>query len=85
MRSFQALSRVTRSFLATLMVITGLAVTVLMVWPFFTPGIHDRFRVSGWPVAICVGGLLIPFAARGRRGLIISWAVEISMEAPARH
>ena len=61
-------------FLGSIMFISGLAVTILMMWPFFTPGVTGSFRVSGWPVAVCVGGLLIPFAAHGRRGLIIRWA-----------
>lgn len=61
-------------FFAALMFIAGLTVTILMMWPFFTAGITGRFRVSGWPVAVCIGGLLIPFAAHGRRGLIIRWA-----------
>lgn len=61
-------------FIAGLMLVAGLAVGILMMWPFFTPGVSGTFTVSGWPVALCVGGLLIPFAAHGRRGLIIRWA-----------
>src|SRR5215218_451432 len=49
-------------FIGALMFVAGLVVTVLMMWPLLTPGIYGRFTVSGWPVAVCVGGLLIPFA-----------------------
>ncbi|MGD0348907.1 MAG: hypothetical protein ABSB84_01120 [Verrucomicrobiota bacterium] len=51
--------------IAALMVLVGLATTILMLVPLVTqePGEH---RVSGWPFAITVGGILIPFAAKGR-------------------
>jgi hypothetical protein len=52
------------------MVLTGLATAYFMCAPFIKhePGEH---RVSGWPIAIFVGGILLPFAARGRLGLEI--------------
>ena len=28
-------------------------------------------RVSGWPIAIFVGGLVVPFASRGRKTLVV--------------
>jgi hypothetical protein len=53
---------------AALMVLAGLATTYFMVAPLINhePGEH---RVSGWPIAIFVGGILLPLAARGRLGL----------------
>lgn len=53
---------------AVLMVLVGLAFTYFMLTPLINhePGEH---RVSGWPFAIFVGGILLPFAARGRLGL----------------
>jgi hypothetical protein len=55
---------------AVLMVLTGLATAYFMYAPLINrePGEH---RVSGWPIAIFVGGILLPFAARGRLGLEI--------------
>ena len=55
---------------AVLMVLIGLVITYFMIAPLVShePGEH---RVSGWPIAIFVGGILLPFAARGRLGLEI--------------
>jgi hypothetical protein len=55
---------------AVLMMLVGLATTYFMCAPLIShePGEH---RVSGWPIAIFVGGILLPFAARGRLGLEI--------------
>jgi hypothetical protein len=55
---------------AALMVAAGLAVEVIMMWPLLTqaPGTST---VSGWPLAVFVGGLLLPLAARGRQRLAI--------------
>ncbi|MFZ0828456.1 MAG: hypothetical protein WAO02_13635 [Verrucomicrobiia bacterium] len=54
--------------LAGLMVLGGLALAYLMYAPLIVhePGDH---RISGWPIALFVGGILLPFAARGRLGL----------------
>jgi hypothetical protein len=53
---------------AALMVLGGVVFTYFMVAPLINhdPGDHT---VSGWPIAILVGGILLPFAARGRLGL----------------
>ena len=53
---------------AVLMVLAGLATAYFMYAPLISrePGEH---RVSGWPIAIFVGGMLLPFAAKGRLGL----------------
>jgi hypothetical protein len=55
---------------AALMVAAGLAVEIIMMWPLLTqaPG---TYTVSGWPLAVFVGGLLLPLAARGRQRLAI--------------
>jgi hypothetical protein len=54
--------------LAGLMVLSSLALAYLMYAPLINhePGEHS---VSGWPIALFVGGILLPFAARGRLGL----------------
>jgi hypothetical protein len=53
---------------SVLMVLAGLATAYFMYAPLINhdPGEH---RVSGWPIAIFVGGIPLPFAARGRLGL----------------
>lgn len=53
---------------AVLMMLAGLVTAYFMYAPLINqePGEH---RVSGWPIAIFVGGILLPFAARGRLGL----------------
>jgi hypothetical protein len=61
-------------FLAAVMFVAGLIVTILMMSQFSGGHVPKKYSVSGWPAAICVGGLLIPFAAHGRRGLLIQWA-----------
>lgn len=35
-------------------------------------GPHSDGMKSGWPLAILVGGLVLPFAARGHYGLVIA-------------
>jgi hypothetical protein len=55
---------------AALMVVAGLVTEILMLMPFFV-GLEGTFRLSGWPLAILVGGLLLPLAARGRGRLVV--------------
>jgi hypothetical protein len=59
--------------LAALMIPIGLVTTFWMMEPVLRqePGMH---RVSGWPIAVFVGGVLIPFAAKGRFGLDIRFS-----------
>lgn len=54
--------------ISALMLVVGLASAIFMMLPLIhqEPGTHT---VSGWPFAIFVGGILLPFAARGRLGL----------------
>ena len=54
--------------IAALMLVVGLTTSIFMMLPLINqePGTHT---VSGWPFAIFVGGVLLPFAARGRLGL----------------
>ncbi len=58
--------------LAGLMIPVGLVATIAMMEPLLRnePGEH---HVSGWPIAVFVGGFLVPFAARGRFGLEIGF------------
>jgi hypothetical protein len=55
--------------LAAIMVVVGLFTTVGM----FTAAYQDADgRIRGYPLAVLVGGLVLPFAVRGRFGLVIS-------------
>ena len=56
---------------AIILVLAGLASAYFVFAPLLNhePGEH---LVSGWPPAFLVGGMLLPFVARGRRGLEIS-------------
>jgi hypothetical protein len=59
--------------LAVLMIGIGLITTILMMEPVLgkEPGMHN---VSGWPIALFVCGFLVPFVAKGRFGLDISFS-----------
>ncbi len=56
---------------ATLMVVTGAITIVNMMEPIMkhAPG---TYHVTGWPLALIVGGLILPFAAKGRFGLRVT-------------
>jgi hypothetical protein len=51
---------------AALMVTFGVFSTFFMLEPILR---GQGGRVSGWPIAIIVGGVILPFVARGRRSL----------------
>lgn len=59
-------------FLAGAMCLFGLATAIAMLWPFFN-GVGGKVTVSGWPFGILVGGILMPFAARRRYGLLVTF------------
>src|SRR5258708_1602686 len=52
--------------LSALMIVFGGDSGVLMMW-YALRG--EEIHVSGWPLAFFVGGIIIPFIARGRRTL----------------
>ncbi len=56
--------------LAVLMVVAGVFSTFAL-WDQMWSKKPAAQSVSGWPIAIIVGGFLIPMAARGRKGLEI--------------
>jgi hypothetical protein len=76
--------------LAALMLLAGLVIGFLLLLPFLEhiPGSHT---VSGWPLALVVGGILLPFVARGRFGLQIvtsdkafTWKPPLVVDKPSR-
>jgi hypothetical protein len=58
--------------LAALMVLVGLVTSIWMLEPVLRNELGTH-RVSGWPIAVFVCGFLVPFAAKGRFGLEISF------------
>jgi hypothetical protein len=54
------------------MIIVGFFTTIFMMEPVLRqePGRH---RISGWPIAVFVGGFLLPVAARKRAALDIGF------------
>ena len=55
--------------LAVAMVVIGAYTTIGMFSPEYA---RNGGRIRGWPFAITVGGLVLPFAARGRYALVVS-------------
>lgn len=58
-----------RYALALVMVVAGIYTVIAMYSPEYT---QNGGRVRGWPFAVLVGGLALPFAARGRHALVVS-------------
>jgi hypothetical protein len=76
--------------LAALLFIAGLFLGFVLLLPFLehSPGAHT---VSGWPLALVVGGILLLFVARGRFGLQIvtsnrsfTWKPPLVVDKPSR-
>lgn len=76
--------------LALFMIVMGLVTGFLLLMPFLEhqPGSHT---VSGWPIALVVGGILLPIIARGRFGLRIetsaksfTWKPPLVVDKPSR-
>jgi hypothetical protein len=53
------------------MVVVGLYAGIGM---FNADYLRGGGKISGWPIAIFVGGLILPFIARGRFGLVVTLA-----------
>jgi hypothetical protein len=73
------------------MFIFGLALSVLMMWKALDPG-PGGYTVSGWPFAITIGGLVIPFVGRGRKSLVVmtqdaeyKWTPQLSIDKKTRN
>jgi hypothetical protein len=69
----------------------GTVVSVLMMWHVLNPEPDMRYRVSGWPFAMAVAGIVIPFIARGRRILIVrmrkgkfKWKPQLAVDKKTR-
>jgi hypothetical protein len=74
-----------------LMILFGGTLSVLMMWRAFNPMPGVAYHVSGWPFAIFVGGIIIPFIARGRKILIVrtlqgrfKWKPQLALDRKTR-
>jgi len=74
-----------------LMISFGGILSVLMMWRAFNPMPGVTYHVSGWPFAILVGGIIIPFIARGRKTLIVrtrqgrfKWKPQLAVDRKTR-
>ena len=74
--------------LAAIMVAAGVVTTFLMVGPL---GKGEGGKIRGYPPAIVVVGLVIPFVIRGRYGLVVTygekrfrWKPTISVDKKSR-
>jgi hypothetical protein len=77
--------------LSAILVVFGAVVSVLMMWRAFHPMPGVPYAVSGWPFALAIAGLIIPFIARGRRVLIVKmrkgvfkWKPQLAVDKKTR-
>jgi hypothetical protein len=77
--------------ISLLMILFGGILSFLMMWRAFHPIPGLAYHVSGWPFAIFVGGIIIPFIARGRRILIVrtlqgkfKWKPQLALDRKTR-
>jgi hypothetical protein len=77
--------------LAESMIVFGAVLSILMMWRAFNPMPGVPYEVSGWPFAIAVGGIIIPFIARGRKTLIVKmnkgtfkWKPQLAVDKKTR-
>lgn len=74
--------------LAVLMLLFGAGMTYIMLDPI----LHGQGgRVSAWPIVVGLGGVILPFAARGRRTLRIvyddgkyQWSPPVVVDSASR-
>lgn len=77
--------------LSAIMIVFGTVLSVLMMWRAFHPMPGVPFAVSGWPFAIALAGILIPFIAKGRKILIVKmrkgtfkWKPQLAVDKKTR-
>ena len=70
------------------MIVFGGVTLSVMMWYAIR---EEANRVSGWPLAILVGGIVIPFIAPGRRTLVVmmkngeyKWKPQLAVDRKTR-
>ena len=73
------------------MLAVGGSVSIIMLMNTYAPTPRPPAYGSGWPIAIFVGGLVIPFIARGRRTLVVrlkkgkfKWKPQLALDKKTR-
>jgi uncharacterized membrane protein (DUF485 family) len=76
--------------LSVIMIVFGAVVSFQMMWVALHAA-GKTYTVSGWPFAILVGGLVIPFIIKGRKTLIVrmrkgrfKWKPQLSIDKKTR-
>jgi hypothetical protein len=69
----------------------GTVLSFLMMWRALNPMPGVPYTVSGWPIAIAVGGMIIPFIAIGRKTLVVKmskgkykWKPQLALDKKTR-
>ena len=77
--------------ISTLMAVVGGIVSFQMLATAYGYLEGGGDRVSGWPIAIFVGGLVVPFASRGRKTLLVQmrkgkfkWRPQLAVDKKTR-
>lgn len=77
--------------LSLIMIAFGTVLSFLMMWRAFNPMPGVPYAVSGWPIAIAVGGMIIPFIAIGRKTLVVrmrkgkyKWKPQLALDKKTR-
>jgi hypothetical protein len=77
--------------LSILMIAFGAIVSSLMMWRALNPMPGVGFHMSGWPMAIAIGGIIIPFIAKDRTILLVKlqrgdfkWKPQLSVDKKTR-
>src|SRR5438132_11513889 len=77
--------------LSLLMILFGGVLSFLMMWHALYPMPGVVIHVSGWPFAIVVAGIVIPFIARGRKTLVVrmpkgrfKWKPQLAVDRKTR-
>jgi len=73
------------------MFVLGTVLSFLMMWRALDPMPGVPYKVSGWPIAIALGGIIIPFIARGRKTLLVTmrkskfkWKPQLAVDKKTR-
>src|SRR5205085_1155295 len=77
---------------SVIMFLFGSAISFQMIWHNLHPLPGEMLHGSGWPIAVAVAGIIIPFISRGRRILTVetlnknySWKPQLAVDRKTRN
>lgn len=77
--------------LSLFMIGFGAVLSFLMMWHALNPMPGEPYKVSGWPMAIALGGIILPFIAIGRKTLVVrmrkgkyKWKPQLALDKKTR-